>query len=376
MAINYMEKHAAKIDEAFAAASVTDRAINKDYDFTGVRTVKVHSVPTVPMGDYKASGANRYGTPAELEDAVQELTMKPDRAFTFTVDKGSSDDDTAINAGAALRRQIDQEIVPEVDRYRFAKMAAEAGAATYGVIKGTGATGPYERILDLQAALDDAHAPRAGRLLFVTSGFYKALKLDPNFIKSSDVAQGMLASGQIGEVDGLPVYRDEGRLPVGVDLLIAHPIATTAPWKLSEYKQHIDPPGINGVLVEGRNRFDAFVLNNKRSALAAHRSAKIALTVANEAGGTGATRVTAVEGAQVLTGSAGVLMGTLCYKAGSADIAETALGADISSKTDYPEMQLGEDITVASGAKMRVYLKDRHGRLIGESAQFNAARGA
>lgn len=163
---------------------------------------------------------------------------------------------------------------------------------------------------------------------------------------------------------------------MGVDLLIAHPIATTAPWKLSEYRQHTDPPGINGVLVEGRNRFDAFVLDNKRGALATHRSAKIILKAVNEAGETGATRVAAVEGAQVLSGSAGVAMGTLCYKADASDIAETALGADISNKAIYPEMQLGEDIAAASGAKMRVYLKDRHGRLIGESVQFNAVLGA
>lgn len=69
-------------------------------------------------------------------------------------------------------------------------------------------------------------------------------------------------------------------------------------------------------------------------------------------------------------------MGTLCYKADASDIAETALGADISNKAIYPEMQLGEDIAAASGAKMRVYLKDRHGRLIGESVQFNAVLGA
>ena len=376
MAINYMDKHAAKIDEAFAAASVTDRAINKDYDFTGVRTVKVHSVPTVGMGDYTSSGNSRYGTPSELEDGVQELTLVPDRAFTFTVDKGSSDDDSALNAGAALRRQIDLEIVPEVDTYRFAKIASGAKHTTYGAVKGTGSAGPYERILKLQAELDKGKAPRAGRLLYVSSEFYMQLKLDPNFIKASDVAQGMLKTGQIGEVDGLPIYNDVGRMPAGVDMMIVNPIATTAPWKLSEYKTHIDPPGINGTLVEGRNRFDAFVLEHKRGALAVHRSAKVVLTPTNEAGASGKTKFTAVGGATVLDGSAAVKMGTLCYKISASAIAEVALGTDISDKSAYPELTIGEDITCAASDKYRIYLKDQSGMLIGESAQGTVTRGA
>lgn len=376
MSIHFMEKHAQQIDEAFAAASVTERAVNTHYDFTGVRTVKVHSVPTVPMGDYQAAGMSRYGTPAELEDAVQELTLVPDRAFSFVVDKGASEDDAALNAGAALRRQIDQQITPEVDRYRFAKMAAGAAIVTYGTLKGTGAAGPYERLLDMQSAMDDQGVPRAGRVLFVNSAFYKALKLDQNFIKAGDVAQGMLTTGQIGEVDGLPVFRDEGRMPAGVDALIAHPEATTAPWKLSEYKQHMDPPGLSGVLVEGRNRYDAFVLDRKRGALAAHRSAKLTLDAVCEAGETGKTHLKKVLGASVLDGSARVPMGTLCVRTSESAIAEKALGDDLSDEQTYVPVELGQDFAAASGAKLRVYLKDQNGRLIGESAQLTAAVGA
>ena len=40
-----------------------------------------------------------------------------------------------------------------------------------------------------------------------------------------------------------------------------------APAKLEDYKIHQDPPGISGSLVEGRVNYDAFVLDNKKSAL-------------------------------------------------------------------------------------------------------------
>ena len=64
MAQNYETKHSQIVDEAFGQASVFDAAINKDYDFTGARSVKVHSVPTVSMGDYTPEGTDRFGSPA------------------------------------------------------------------------------------------------------------------------------------------------------------------------------------------------------------------------------------------------------------------------------------------------------------------------
>ena len=48
MAINYAVKHAPQIDERFSAASITEPAVNKDYDFIGAKTVVVHSVPPCP----------------------------------------------------------------------------------------------------------------------------------------------------------------------------------------------------------------------------------------------------------------------------------------------------------------------------------------
>ena len=51
MAINYADKYSAKIDERFKTGALTAPAINNDYDFTGVQTVKVYSIPTAGMND-------------------------------------------------------------------------------------------------------------------------------------------------------------------------------------------------------------------------------------------------------------------------------------------------------------------------------------
>ena len=82
------------------------------------------------------------------------------------------------------------------------------------------------------------------------------------------MAQDMLVKGQVGMVDGIPVIVvPTSYLPEDVELIIANQAATTSPVKLSEYKIHDNPPGINGWLVEGRVYYDAFVLNNKKNAI-------------------------------------------------------------------------------------------------------------
>ena len=61
MAVNYAAKFDAKVDERFAKEALSTGIINQDFDFTGVDTVKVYSVPTSKMNDYKTTGQNRFG---------------------------------------------------------------------------------------------------------------------------------------------------------------------------------------------------------------------------------------------------------------------------------------------------------------------------
>ena len=112
----------------------------------------------------------------------------------------------------------------------------------------------------------------AGAVAYVSSAFYKAIKENKAFIRSGDLSQQLLITGQVGAIDGVPVVVLPQRyLPTGVDFVITNKIATVAPVKLSEYKIHDNPPGINGWLVEGRVYYDAFVLNNKAKAIYVHK---------------------------------------------------------------------------------------------------------
>lgn len=274
MAIEYASKYAEKVDERFALGSLTNNIVNNEYDFIGVSTVKVYSIPTVAMNDYTLSGTSRYGTPSELGNEAQEMTVSQDRSFTFTIDRKSHDDtQMTMEAGRALRRQIDEVVIPEVDTYRIAAIVAGAPESHVKELAIT-KENAYEEFLAVQAILDDDKAPQAGRICLVSSSYYKNIKLDDAFTKKGDMATQIAITGVVGEIDGVPVIKVPGSyLPTGVDFIITNPIVAPAPTKLAEYKIHQDAPGISGWLVEGRVRYDCFVLKEKANAIGVHKTA-------------------------------------------------------------------------------------------------------
>ena len=272
MAVDYAAKYSQKVDERFSQVSKTAVAVNQDYDFVGTKTVHVYSVGVAAMNDYGRSGNARYGTANELDQTTDEMTMKRDRSFTFTIDKGNFEDAQMVaQAGAALNRQITEVVTPEIDKYRLASLAANAGiVSTPAAITKNNA---YTAILDASEALGNALAPEAGRVCYCSTAFYKMIKQDEAFIKKGDLSQELAINGAVGAVDGIPlIVMPASYMPTKTDFIITNKIACCAPIKLAEYRIHQDPPGINGWLVEGRVYYDAFVLKNKANAVYRHIS--------------------------------------------------------------------------------------------------------
>ena len=252
MAINYAEKFSPIVDERFKLGPLTAGMTNGEYDWVGVETVKVYSIPTAAMNNYTLTGSSRYGTPSELQNMVQELKVTQDRSFTFTIDRKSHDDTMMVmEAGRALRRQIDEIILPELDTYRIAALVAGCKSAHVHNSNNTSASNAYALFLAGQEDLDNAKVPQGGRFAIVTPGFLNFLKQNENFIKESDMSQRIMINGVIGEVDGVAIVRAPASyFPNGIQCIITNRMVMPSPVKLQDYKIHIDPPGINGWLVD------------------------------------------------------------------------------------------------------------------------------
>lgn len=270
--INLASKYSDKVDERFYRESQAMVALNNDYKFTGEKTVKVYSIPIVPMVDYSRSGSSRYGTPADLSRNVQSLTINKDRSFTFIIDKGDKIQSQMVSdAGKALSRQIREVVVPEFDTYVFKTLAEAAIANGNYASDAISKSNAYEMFLQGMEHMGNRNVPDRGRVAFCSYRFANLLMQDPAFIKYSDRSQEMVIKGIMGEVDGCKIVKvPASHLPQGASFLITHSIAATGPKQLEEYRIHDDPPGVSGWLVEGRFIYDCFVLNEKADAIYYH----------------------------------------------------------------------------------------------------------
>lgn len=272
MAINLTTKFLPYTDELFATESKKSLLTNQEFDWTGAHTVKVYKVGTSEMNDYNRNPVagftgSRYGTVADLDATTEEFTLKKDRSFTFAIDKLDTDETAQqLAAASALARQQRQVVIPEVDSYVYGVMCENAGhkpAATALTEENI-----YTEITKANTALDNAEVPETDRQLVVNPDVYLLMKRCKDIIMETDISAEMRLKGVIAMVDGLQVIKvPTTRLPENFGFMIAHPVATVAPTKLEDYKIHQDPPGISGSLVEGRICYDAFVLDNKKSAI-------------------------------------------------------------------------------------------------------------
>ena len=323
--MNLATKYSTVVDERFTRESQAMLALNNDYEFKGDKTVKVYSIPIVPMVDYTRSGTSRYGTPTDLSRNVQTLTVNKDRAFTYIIDQGDKiQSEMVMDAGKSLSRQLSEVWVPEYDTYVFKTLATAAQANGNYATTALDKTNAYAAFLNGMERLGDFNVPDKGRVAFCSYKFANLLKQDPAFMKYSDMSQEMILKGVIGEVDGCKIVKvPSSRLPAGAAFIITHPVACTAPKQLEEYRIHENPPGISGWLVEGRFIYDAFVLNEKVNAVYFHggQSALKVLPVitAATAAGKSTIVVNAVqEGSKWYYDTATTVAGLISVTAGSA----------------------------------------------------------
>lgn len=334
MAINLHEKYAKQIQTKFVRESLITGALTNSYSFSGVKTVKISTPITVPMVDYTRSGSNRYGTPTEMEDVVQEMTLTQDKSFSLTIDKGNNADQNGIKeAGKMLSLQIAERAVPLMDKYCFARLSQLAGKIV-GNSTALSKSNVCERITAGTTYMDDKEVPQDGRVLYVPSDTYAKLRLSDEFQKCDGVLEKSLTKGQVGTYDNMKVVKvPAGRWPANVNFMIVHKSAGCAPVKLNDTKLHKDPPGISGNLLEGRQYYDLFVFGAKCDGV---------YVEVNAASGAGTVCATP-------TLSAGVLASTT----GSATIKYTTDGSD--PRYSASAKIYAEKLTEATGTVVKAY---------------------
>lgn len=261
--INLADKYSTKVAERFAQSSITDAYAGHDYDFSGVKSIKIYSIDTVAMGDYTRSGAERFGTLEELGDTVQEMTMTKDRAFTFSIDKGNNIQQFNIKAATkALKRQIDEVVTPELDKYRLNVWATKAGLTA--VDASLTKSNIVEKIFTGGMNMNNALVPKKNRTLFIKESLYLQCKLADQVIGIDTLGAKAVKDGSVGTLDGMKVVPvPDSYFPESLNFMIKYKGSTVDPVQLKTYRVLTEQRGIDGDVVEGRIIYDAFVLDTK-----------------------------------------------------------------------------------------------------------------
>lgn len=260
--INLAKAYSGKIAEKFTKSSYTAAHTCKDYDFAGVKSVSIYTPQTVELSDYVRSGQNRFGTPVEMTDTVQELELTQDKSFALTIDKGNDRDQMNVKGAARmLKTQIKEQVVPYMDKYALGKWAHKAG--TIAGIEKPAKASIVSDIFEAAAVMDNLLVPDENRILYLPTSSYNLLRQSQEFLAVDNLAEKALAKGYVGMAADMKVIKVPDVYMKDVYFLAVFTGSVLLPNKIKTARILSEVAGIDGNVLEGRNYFDAFVLSAK-----------------------------------------------------------------------------------------------------------------
>lgn len=265
--INLTTRADKKVLERFKLKSVTQGLFSNAYNFTGVKTVQIPSIDVVPLSNYDAErvdGGSRYGNLINLGDTVQEFTMRENKSFIFTLDETYNTDQQQIKrAGECLRREVDEVIIPYVDKYRLQEIANACPADCIQTLASTAFDKDkiIETIFTANAAMSDQLVPVDGRVLYISYQDAVKMKLADQVVGIDKLGEKAIVNGAFGKIDATQVRLVPANyMPTGVKAMIVKTGIALAPTKIKKYAIHDGAHVLNGKIVTGQLYHDCFVL--------------------------------------------------------------------------------------------------------------------
>lgn len=279
------------LDEVYKMASLTSRfdAANERVRFVGAKTVQLYKTSMDGLGNYNRNNGFVTGN---VNGSWETLTLSQDRGRSFFIDVMDNDETLGMAFGTLAGEFVRNHVVPELDAYRFAKYASEAGLTASADISTS--TDVASLIDTAEQALGDAEVPREGRLLYVSENAYKQLKsnitrylanengVNRNVEYYNEMPVIRVPVGRFNTAitlkDGITSEQTSGGFTIGgspINFMIIHPSAVV------QIVKHVIPrifsPEVNQQAdawkMDYRIYHDAFVEENKVNGIYLHSAA-------------------------------------------------------------------------------------------------------
>lgn len=171
--IALVTKYQPLLDEVYKEASLTKDLETSEVKFDGSNAIKILKLVVPDLGDYSR---NSGFTSGDVTASWETWTLGEDRGKEFSVDAMDNEETLDMTFGKASSEFVRTKVAPEVDMYRFAKIAQTSNIGGTSANLSTGSD--YESAISVaETALDEAEAPKEGRILYITPTGYQALKL-------------------------------------------------------------------------------------------------------------------------------------------------------------------------------------------------------
>lgn len=264
--INLVEKYQSKIEEGFTLDSLVFGKGTAKYDWVGTDIVKSLSPKTVAPVDYDktATTGSRFGTPHEMKDELNEYKVTQDKSFYLTIDKGNNTAQLMVKAsGKMMHKEIKEQITPLIDKYALSKYASatgvqsiEQGALTADTI--------FSKIVDARSAFVNAEVPTTGLIGWIGGTAYGTLLQTGKIQYLQEIGSKAFSKGYVGTVGGINFIEiPDSYMPDGVNFIVAHPSVLMPVKKITTARILTDDPLVDGASLQGRFKYDAFVLAQK-----------------------------------------------------------------------------------------------------------------
>ena len=167
-------KYLPLLDEVYKRESKTARfdASGARVQFTGANTVNYYKTAMDGLGNY---GRNTGFVDGDVTGTWEPLTLTKDRGRSFAVDSMDNEETLGMAFGTLAGEFMRTQVIPELDAYRFAKMAGTTGisAANADI---TSSTDVADLIDSADQVMSDNEVPKEGRVIFMSESAYKQFK--------------------------------------------------------------------------------------------------------------------------------------------------------------------------------------------------------
>lgn len=294
--MDYTTKYSNKIAERFTKGSITNTAAGNEFEFTGAKSVKIYSMVAADLADY-GRGSTRYGDVTDLEYTTQEMICSQAKAFTKHLEKlDSSDISIDATAGKFLRMELDEKVIPTMDKYRLKKWVM--GAATLSQMNAAPTKNTIVGdIMALKGAMGDNLVPDTNLTLYISNTYYIMLKQADAVVDVDGYNRQAIEKGVVGTFDGMKVVNVPSTwLPTGCYFMIKAKGTTADPVKLAQYDVIEKAVGFSGPVCQGLCYYDSFVVGAKNVGIGVAGSSACVLSAPNVTVSSHSASVAAVTG--------------------------------------------------------------------------------